>query len=179
MIRNRRIWFPENNVLRIGLWQKSGFERPVSASCAVFFHDDRLHFHDDRLRTEWRRQPGATKTVVMAMKTVFMEKECGNLLEYPPIVNQISLPYPVSFRIFDSPGVRLFLNVRIIGKRRINGKTFSVNIAGHLQVCNEKHMNNKQTVNPKMFVFLLEIEKMWVIVYFFLSLLQIPTYWWF
>ena len=79
-------------------------------------------------------------------------------------------------RIFDSPGVRLFLNVRIIGKRRINGKTFSVNIAGHLQVCNEKHMNNKQTVNPKMFVFLLEIEKMWVIVYFFLSLLQIPTY---
>lgn len=116
------------------------------------------------------------KTVVAAMKTVVMGAKCRIFKKSPLIPCRIPVSSPISSQIFDSPGVRLFLNVRIIGKRRINGKTFSVNIAGHLQVCNEKHMNNKQTVNPKMFVFLLEIEKMWVIVYFFLSLLQIPTY---
>ena len=114
-------------------------ERLFSMRCAVFSPDDRLHCHDDRFHIRWTLQFTATKTVVMAVKTVVAETECRNPWEYPQILFHIPLLSPLFLWISDSTEVRLCRNVRNSGKKIDKRQAFFIIQAGCLYVRHEKY----------------------------------------
>ncbi|WP_304959598.1 hypothetical protein, partial [uncultured Parabacteroides sp.] len=50
---------------------------------ALLFHEDGLHRHDDRLRCSGLPSSLCTKTVVVEMKTVIVEKNCATRRNRP------------------------------------------------------------------------------------------------